>query len=618
MSKSNVNNNKPTNGGKKPYSKPKHSNKPKGYSSNRNGKQGVVREQPKADSNEPRVNYDNAREDKVAKQIEKDAKSGKFNDINDFLHNPTLIRAASSYNVFPILGQNIGRISSPAGIMVFEWYPNYGMYQRAETRFYDLEGGSATKLELTPPPVALNQAADSTYSFLVHANSRNYSYNSSDLFMLVLAGANVFAIIEAMKRGYGLAKYYVEQNQYVPNRLLESLGFDPQDLRNNLGKAWFDINNLIVQTRQIWVPSTFPLISRWMDLNSNLYKDATGEYAQLYTYVQKEYHIYDETALKTGGYLRAVTVREKGAGATATPFTPGKKTVVAGTSGGYSYNPYKWETWVEVAQSMIDALVNSEDRGIIYGDLLNAYGAQNIMAIPEIDSTYTVMPEYSPEISMQIENTVPYRGQVPHGLVQKGNRLFPLFTSVPTSNIPGYSMGTLNSLLNFHVDSDPTPDMVLLATRFMALGTFAATVPVINATGNDLQEQRLWVPLAVGSEVVTGIYIVTSVADGSSAGLYYWQPSGQGQNVTNGSTAEGFKESFDWAPFYHVIAADDGDASGNYAATPTAEECLQLYTPSCYVKRTFGDHDRYTEIDWVGVKKIHDACEFSLFGVPQM
>lgn len=590
------NNRKMTNG----HKINKSNSKPKG--------QNAKREQPKKDSRSKRVNFDNAREDKVAKQIMSDAKSGKFNDINDFLRNPTLLKAAASYPVFPILGEPIDptrRTDGIPGIMAFNWVPSFGDIQGGLTR----KNVGANKLKLSAPPLAINQASDSTYSFIVHDNSRNYNYNSSDLFMLIIAGANVFGIIESMKRAYGMAKIYTETNRYYPDAVLEIQGFNAKDLKNHLSQAWFDINNLIVQTRQIWVPNAFPIVTRWMDINSNLYKDAPGDYAQTYIYVQSRYFTYNETQFQTGS---AVTVAQvpivKANGETTyVDFAPGVS------------NQYTWSQWVAAAQGMIDNLINSEDRGIIYGDLLNAYTAERIIAIPEINSDYTVIPEYSPEISMQIENTVvcPKNEVDILGLAQYENKLYPMYNGGTTTSLVASETPT-KGFLNFHIESDPSPEMILTATRFMTLGIRAANTLTFGEDGTPTSECS-WIPNVCGSEIVQQITICNYDNANNLTGKHWTYTFGTSNRVNLEGTVSSSQArwwfstmAFDWHPFAYTVAGT------THTKNPSAEEADDGTPVGNPIVGAFGDADKYTIVEPSLLKKINDVAFYSLFGVPQI
>lgn len=560
------------------------------------------RQQPKKDSNAKRVNYDNAREDRVASRIMEDAKSGKFNDINDFLKNPTLVQAAGSIPVAPILGRNAGNLLPVPGIMAFYWKPNFGNFADAPAKKYDVGG---VEHMFTPAPFALNQAADTTYSYLVHANSRNYAYNSSDLFILIMAGSQVFAAIEAMKRAYGLLKRYVETSAYMPDSELKAMGFDPEDMRKQFSHMWFDINLLISQSRQVWIPTTFPFITRWMDMNSNFYKDAEGPYAQEYIFVQQEYYQYNEIASSTGGSLSVALYESIDAQGdpTSIPFRCGWQSDSAG------YITHTWSQWVSLVQGMITRLMNSEDRGIIYGDLLNAFGADRILAIPEIAADYAIEAEYSPEISMQIENMTVWRAKLWDGWLQVENRIVPYVTGGDGgANYSSYTRD--NWSLNFHTTSNPTPEMFLLATRFMTMGARQVAIPKLNKTTGEVTAEAKWLPITAGSEIITETTIVQYPLTG---------PFTEGDAVrfrTSGTSATIYETaltamSFDWHPFVAIVNSDI-----NVSAPTAANARDGLHLAGNTTSRTYGDYDRYAAIRWEEVSRINDVAFMSLYDVP--
>lgn len=581
--------------------------KNKRYGHQPNKSSGMRGKQGKKDSSNPRVNFDNAREDKIAARIIDDAKSGRFNDINDFLKNPTLLRSAANLPIYPILGSPVGHLNAVPGVMTIRWIPSVGQMQQAMSAEFQVD---TRTIEYTLPPLAVNQAADSMYSYLVHANSRNYNYNSADLFMLIIAGAQVFAIIKAMERAYGLIKRYTETSRYMPDTILEMLGFDPYDMRKSFSHMWYDINNLIMQTRQIWIPNTLPITSRWMEMSDNIYKDSEGDYSQLYAFVQGMYLIYDETASPTGGMLRRVNVISTDASGdpAEVPFQPGFFT-------NNSVSAYKWDEWVSVAQSMIDALVNSEDRGIIYGDILNAYTASNILALPEIAADYLIDPVYTPEVLMQIENIRVFdKGEsfLPHAIMQIENKIFPGYY---TKGQMGRMATGQNWSLNFHTTADPTPEMIVLATRYMSLGLMAANVPYVTpaTAGNQpvMDEYATWVPASVGTEIPLQILVAvgpkTSVLDAKYKLIT--------QNLYQ-SGMTGDLMSFDWHPFYCVNLTPDPTVGSNEA--PTEAQWRSGYVQNVWTDQTYGDHDKYTEVVWSELRRINDVAEFSLWGVPHI
>lgn len=187
----------------------KHNNKNK--SRGKGGKPGFkpLREQPRKDSDDPRINLDNARESKVAKDIERDSKKSNANDISEFNKNPELLKSAASLPFASITGlplQVTNGVKSVSGIMVMPYEPGL--------MGYDTQS-------------AMNKAFQQIYSFVVHANSRNYKYEYTDLAMYTLAGIELFTAISEAIRVYGTAKAYTEENLYYGDAVIAALGFLP-------------------------------------------------------------------------------------------------------------------------------------------------------------------------------------------------------------------------------------------------------------------------------------------------------------------------------------------------------------------------------------------------------
>lgn len=155
----------------------------------RNGKTAqkrVNREQPKKDSKAKRVNFDNERLDKVEKQMRKDSgyRDCRSNDVLWYAKTPELLRSAASIPFSTTLGTKPEFTIPTAvpGVLQIDWAPTVG------------------GMEARP----INQAANSIYSFTVHANSRNYSYDPADQMKMIIAGMQVFSALAAGIRAYGV------------------------------------------------------------------------------------------------------------------------------------------------------------------------------------------------------------------------------------------------------------------------------------------------------------------------------------------------------------------------------------------------------------------------------
>lgn len=561
----------------------------------RNSKE-IVKEQPRKDNRTKRVNMDNIREDKVNKLIERDEKKSNANDISWYSKNPQLLQSAASIPISNILGAPIrlGSERTPSivsGIMTLPWTPAYG------------------------PDAILNQCFDSMYSYIVHANSRNYSYNAPDLGVLIMAGMNVFTILGSMIRAYGCMKYYQERNLYVPNALLSAQGFNPEDLRENFPTMWFQINQLIDMTKQIWIPDVMPILDRWMWMNSNVFTDAESVVSQIYMFVQDQYYIYDEVGLDTGGALFPVSD-----GANPSP-------VYNSQYGTGLFNPalnqYTWSQWYNVAFTMIQALVNSEDRGIIFGDILNAYGSDRIRALPSIDASYIVVPQYNAEVMLQIENYVPSECFIT-GVAQNMDvsAITTLWGSTTIQETPGTaqvgSPGMLmRAILNYHVPNQPDPSIIVVSTRMMALGIDKIYGYTVSTTDKKITRGMMYVPSAVGTEVPHPIrlwFVNAKPAQNPASGFDFRTVYNEGDIYPTAGPNKSWIGNtihimaFDWHPIIYV-------QSGRWQYPSATNADVPASNPSNVVNLG-ADFDNYGTIGISELYNLHQVCIYSELGVP--
>nr|AVX53696.1 putative capsid [Marmot picobirnavirus] len=518
------------------------------------------------------------------------------NDISWYNHNPELLKSAASLPFASIVGQGLNwtngvSVQSVPGIMSIGWSPAIGG---------ELNGNGA-----------INQAATSTYSYLVHANSRNYTYEAADLMIAIMAGAEVFSILGAMIRAYGVAHRYSEANRYLPDGLLTSLGFQPDDVRKNFSKMWFDINLLIDRSKQIWIPNTMPFLMRRFWLNTTLFKDSSDVKGQIYAFVQNDYLSYQSTTLSTGGALL-----ETGCGESAnyTEFHPAE-------------NQYTWDQWMSVAEYMLQKLLDEEDRGIMYGDILNAYGADHIYALPTITSDYTVEPVYSEEVLMQIENLVISKDVTQCGCGQYDGNILPIYKHTDMTPTAPISAGLPGAqLLNFRFNTQPTPEAIMVATRGKAAGMIgirSKNIIVSHAWNKDFQARPVSFNESstqdiristCGTEIFTSIRIWTRNLD-SSMGPSYFDAFDLMQCMAiwpkNDASIIGRANlmAFDWHPFLYSVQG------GPHSDDQYPENGSVLYSGT---QAAYGDYCNYVQISADNLERLHSVALYSEFGVPQM
>lgn len=424
--------------------------------------QNRVRQQPSKDNSSQRVNFDNERVAKYLKDVSRDNdprwyfnKSGLSDiatQINMF--HPTGLAEAVPQNLD--YGTNSQKYAVP-GIFTIIWAP-----------------------EITPRGrSAVLQALDSMYSYVVHKNSRNYNYDATDMGLLVLGTILTYSFIANAIRAYGVMTDWNGIDYYTPRALVEAMGFDYDNLSVSYHQMSYDINMLIAKLDQLWIPNTLPIAERWFWMNTNVYRDAMSAKAQYYMYVPATYYVYNPTAGE--GYS---TLDEK-----------------LWMSNGMPKN--SWNTFTQAANSMIDALVNSQDRGMILADILNAYGANNIYKLNPISQDYKTTVAYEPEVLMQMENATIW-GALPGTIVSTvDGALYSQGTTMQAQNLAKQTVGAPSrKVLNFHGKNLPTKEDIMVATRLSIIG-----VMLLGRSGTGDTALCTVCPLSCGTEVAVNAII---------------------------------------------------------------------------------------------------------------
>lgn len=549
----------------------------RGRSSNR-------RKQPTKDSRQKRINMDNERVATFVKDMEKD----HSNDVSWYTHNPELLKSAGSYGFSYLTGQKLGFTGfnwgtstvgqTVPGVMAFYWTPAYG--------------GANIR--------AINQSANALYSYVVHANSRNKSYDANDLMLTILATEQVFSMLASMIRAYGVARNYSDRDIYTPDALLKAMGFVPTNIRASLATMWFDINEFVSRVVQLWIPKNLPFVARQFWMNTNVYKDSQTAKAQYYLYVQNRYFRYNEKRFDTGGCLEPAMNGN-------TVFSPGNG------------NTYNWSVWKTVLNDMIDQLLNSQDRGIMLGDVLKAYGKENLYSLNEVDVNYRVDYTYNPEVLSQFENLTVHTGY---------SRIMGLFQASPaagtvesflesyynasaddTWNQVGSGHGN-QLVLNFHQNETPSPEQIMVATRMSAsssIGQLSYTVASLTGptTGSDTAEQKyvLWLPDSTGTEVCTAVAVYYNYANNTNYKTITLSQMGAENTAINPELVY-LWNAFDWAPWMYF---------SEYLVTTSGKITVGATTN---ISMAIGDWDNYTILTAPDMLKLNTAAVYSEFGVP--
>lgn len=485
------------------------------------------------------------------------------NDVRWYAANPELLRASASIPFTEVTGnvlyENSENVpSNVPGVMSLQWVPFMGD-------------------DFSP----ITQAANDIYSFTVHANSRNTSYAAADEMMMIMAGAQVFSCIAAGLRAYGTMRRYSQIDRYTPQALVESMGFNFNDLKSNLANMWFDLNQIIAKTHQIWIPNVLPVIERQYWMNSQIFMDGSSPKAQYYLYVQAIYYKLDETTSQQGTSLAPK--------------------MWMGEDGKARHT---WAEYLAFVNELLDAIVASEDRGIIFGDILKAYGPAALYTLSSVTPDYLVEPVYDREVLSQIENATvwdisgiegpdfankAYKDiQAVKQDVTKQTIYHPLLrpadNSIFTYERIMQSVAPNRVVLNFHQMETPTPEQIMVATRMTALG--------LKRTA----DLTYFIPAQCGSEVCTKIliYQITNAAGNMEV---YDISDYMYQNITGTTEAPVepalnyrvlmLYNAFDWHPTLYWVA------KGTHISNPTSND-FPAYAKGI---NAICDFDNYTMLE---------------------
>lgn len=307
------------------------------------------------------------------KPVPKDGENGEkmggcsINDVNWYVTNPQLLKDVASFS-----------FSNPAG---FAMDLGKSVFTNSE---YVVPGIAVLKLV---PSIgksknyasAANIAYVNQYAFIRHANSGARNYEFADLGISQLAVGQLFAYLASLVRIYGVAYTYSRQNRYFGTALLTALGVNPANIINNLAEFRAGLNRIIEKCKFIAVPKDQAVYQRWIFVESSIYVDQPD-------LTKAQFYLTD-----FAGYWKW----------SATDSTHGSSLVYKELK---SDNTRTYTELLDFAEELIDAILQDEDCGTIYGDVLKSYGSEALMTISPVAEDYKVLPVYSEEVLLQIQN----------------------------------------------------------------------------------------------------------------------------------------------------------------------------------------------------------------------
>lgn len=529
------------------------------------------------------------------------------NDISWYAKNAALLRDSASLVFSHPLGIN-NRINIEGGST-----PGFTWNQNPAPPFQSINGIMLMNYiptigEATSSNAAANVAARALYSYVRHANSGSRNYDSTDLMLYVLAMDSCYVWYSTLCRIYGILRRYSMLNRYTPKTIVTTLGFDYDNLVANMADFRYFINYFASKLGSTAVPAQFDIVNRHIWLQSNIFTDSENTKAQMYVWDAQIYYVYNETEAKMSGHLVAYQAPNYDNGLTGT-------------------NLIKLSDIIKFTNLMLDPILGSEDMGIMSGDILKAFGAGNLFKISMIAEDYSIVPTYSKELLMQVENAYFYNPAMnavkddsgfstvsEWNVTQQLNNFETgpylsqnIVSKAASSTMGGQAMAMMShtKVLNLHFD-DPTPADVMHATRMstywnldptseagvvrLRATTYGTEIPTTYTyVGNMYNDNGQLIGVNSGRLQST---VVMEYSSGTYPAAYY-------------DLISAFECSqFDWCPIMYNIR-------GEYSAVNTS------YT-KCRMDSVFCDFDNYTFLTQADLEAMHETATLSEFAIPAM
>lgn len=511
------------------------------------------------------------------------------NDPRWYFKSPQLLQDVASFSYSKPLGTYVKDLTNP-GVTVVQDAAFTSIPGLLSETLLPIPGIS--KDENSP----LNIAAQNVYSFIRYKNSGGKNYDAPDLMMYFLAMDNIYAAWNWAKRLYGMASTYSQVNKYMPKVWFNANYVDFDDVVGNLADFRASLNLLANKISAFAVPAVFNYMVRHSWLFANIYVDSETRKAQQYMFVPAGFYRFSETTSDLGGELLFKNLCAR---------KPSKF--------------YDHKAIIAYINDMVDALVYSEDIGVMSGDVIKAYGEGNLFKISEIEPDYKIEPVYRREVLSQIENS--YFSSF-GDLFNEDNAGELKIWQDPNTNFIKFNpklKGTITATrgkptplggmyLNFHWDS-PTPEDVMEATRlnlsFESTSDATNFYVLITDCGTEIavKAEMFW----FAQKDVPGFYYdPTKPLTIQSVEMTTLRFVDFGESTTHKNTMQNVLKaylwnSFDWAPQL-MCSTNYRDPANTGTTWPTL--------------LPFRDWDVYTYLSQDNVFAINQLALLSMFDVP--
>lgn len=486
----------------------------------------------------------------------KDTRSDKCDTIKD---QPTMRNDPSWYAISDNIGKAVGSIPfNRFSGMKEDLFADATI--PSNITFADASGKStpgvmavhwiATCGSSTSAVSAVNTAARALYTYVRHQNSGHANYESADLMLYVLAMDQVYTMYCELVRMYKTASTYYMTNRSVPDLLLHAMRVDPVSLRQNLAQFRYGINLTCAKISAMCVPKKFDFFKKHALMASAVLADSSSVRGQFSVPVLAGYYTFESTTTG-GGSLKYNLIPESD----------------------------DWNGKLKALNDAIDVIMSDEDMNIMSGDILKAFGRENLYTLAEVDENATLDFVFDENLLAQIENSVSFRLQTKPNITQAGNVItFDPQLWAPTTEVVVDVFGTGLKYFNSHKD-DPDWKDTLEWTRL----------------SNSLNYYDDTYHINCGTELMAGYTVSYYDYSDNPAGVatsfppVYTYTRRSTTNVADDNYLLFHMWShFDWAPMLYILAGKVASGKGDLHFTGVIGD-LKVYT--------LVDNDTYTRLN---------------------
>lgn len=425
------------------------------------------------------------------------------------------------------------------------------------------------------PTDPINQVALHTYTKISMKNARTINYAPQDITMCMLALNSLLATAASITRVLGVANLSNTMNFTYPRQFMDyGLGVDFADVQANLANYRTQYNILATMAKAISFPGTFKAFDATVAMFSKAFIDHSSPMAQFVVLRPDTYWLLQEDADPKGTRLKTMN------------YGWDRETTV------------KLSAVLKIMEDQVRHLMESSTLNFLYSDVLKYVSESGtpMFTMPVVPTDYSVVPEFSDELRLQLENAVIvgkpdtitgtslYTDQNdvvsdPDRNAVRYNPSFKLRTDSTNQYVDAKVLGT--AIVNFHTDN-PSVDERTTACRFLS------TIRTASVTFNTPNDYRFTAYLSD--------WYVTEMED--------WFIGGNGAAcVPVGMAAEPLEHAI-WSQFSHPVICVYGKFDGSTA------NHLKITS-----NRIFGELDQWCTLDSRTVEMVNKLAIMSLFSL---